>query len=123
MKKLFLVCLLMLAGSAWAEWVMYSKSEKSTFYYDPATIRKDGNMRRVWELHDLRMRRNNGVISRRMRQEYDCKEERYRFLFVSGHSEPMAKGEILITEGEDNVWDAIAPGTISDEILKIVCAK
>jgi len=35
MKKLFLVCLMMLAGSAWAEWVMYSESEQATFYFDP----------------------------------------------------------------------------------------
>ena len=50
MKKLFIVCLMMLAGSAWAEWVVYTNSEnkEATHYFDPATIRKDGNMRRVW---------------------------------------------------------------------------
>lgn len=35
MKKLFLVVLMMLACSAWAEWVMYSESEQATFYFDP----------------------------------------------------------------------------------------
>ena len=123
MKKLFLIGLMMLAGSSWAEWVMYEKSDTSTYYYDPVTIRKDGNMRRVWELTDLRKRGRSGEMSRRIRMEYDCKEERYRFLFISGHSEPMAKGEILITEGEGNVWDAIAPGTISETIFNIVCTK
>jgi len=123
MKKLFLIGLMMLASSAWAEWVMYSKNESETFYYDPATIRKDGNMRRVWELQDLRMRRKNGDMSVRMRIEYDCKQESYRFLGLSGHSEPMAGGAVLGMEGEDNKWRAIAPDTNANTILNLVCSK
>jgi hypothetical protein len=123
MKKLFLVCLMMLAGSAWAEWVMYGEAATATFYYDPATIRKDGNMRRVWELTDLRKQGKVGEISRRMRIEYDCKQERFRYLGLSAHSGPMAGGEVLVMEGEYNNWRAIAPDTISDLMLQIVCAK
>ena len=33
MKKLFLVCLMMLTGSAWTEWVMYDETKEVTFYY------------------------------------------------------------------------------------------
>jgi len=123
MKKLFLVCLMMLAGSAWAEWVMYGGEETSIFYYDPATVRKDGSMRRVWELQDLRKRRNNGVMSRRMRSEYDCKQEQYRILALTSHTEPMADGMPFGTAGEDNTWRAIAPDTIAETIFNIVCAK
>jgi len=123
MKKLFLVCLMMLAGSAWAGWVFYGETDTSTFYFDPTTIRKDGNMRRVWELQDMRKRHKNGDMSRRMRYEYDCKQERYRYLAISGHSEPMTDGTTLYIEGEDNNWMAIAPGTIVATIFEIVCAK
>jgi len=113
----------MLAGSAWAEWVLYSETDTSTFYYDPATIRKDGNMRRVWELSDLRKRHKDGEISRRYRAEYDCKNERTRILSFSLHSEPMAGGEVLKNFGEDKEWGEIPPGTVINTILKIVCAK
>ena len=123
MKKLFLVSLLMLAGSAWAEWVMYEETDTATFYYDPAIIRKDGNFRRVWELHDLRERDNDGVMSLRMRREYDCKQERYRYLAISGHSKPKAGGTVLQSGGEDNDWVAIAPRTIAETLLNRVCAK
>ena len=123
MKKLFLVCLMMLASSAWAEWVMYDEKKEVTLYFDPATIRKDGNLRRVWELQDLRKRGRVGEMSRRMRIEYDCKQERSRFLGISGHSKSMADGEILETGGEDNVWQAIPPGTSLETIFNIVCAK
>ena len=123
MKKLFLACLMLLGGSAWAEWLIYDTTDKSTFYYDPATIRKDGHIHRVWELQDLSKRGKSGEMSLRMRMEYDCKQERYRFLGISGHSEPMAGGTVLKTEVESNDWVAIPPGTVSDRMLKIICTK
>ena len=122
MKKLFLVCLMMLTGSAWAEWVLYGESDTATHYFDPATIRKDGNMRRVGQLQDLRERGRVGEMSRRGRREYDCKQERYRYLGISGHSESMGAGEVLGSEGEANEWHAIPPGTPAEKIFNIVCA-
>lgn len=123
MKKLFLVCLMMLTGSAWAEWVIYAEIEEATFYFDPATIRKEGNMRRVWEIQDLRKPdKVSGGMSRRMRFEYDCKNERSRFLALSTHSKPMAGGTVLILGDEENQnWRATAPGSISGTMLNLVC--
>ena len=123
MKKLLLVGLMMLAGSAWAEWVVFGESDSGTSYFDPATIRKDGNMRRVWNLQDFRKRDNDGVMSLRMRREYDCKQERYRYLAISGHSKPKAGGTVLQSGGEDNDWVVIAPRTIAETLLNRVCAK
>jgi len=123
MKKLFLIGLMMLASSAWAEWVMYHKDESITFYFDPATIRKDGNIRRVWVLQDLSKRQDGGVMSRRIRHEYDCKQERFRHLGFSAHSEPMAGGELLVMGDEHKVWTDVPPSTAIEIILNIVCAK
>lgn len=123
MKKLFVVCLMMLAGSAWAEWVYFSETDTNLFYYDPATIRKDGHIRRVWELTDLRKRHKDGEMSRRYRIEYDCKQERMKFLGLTEHSEPMAGGEVLKTLGEDKVWRDVPPGTPMESMFKIVCVK
>ncbi len=121
MKKLLLVSLMMLASSAWAEWVFYAESDTGTSYYDPATIRKDGNMRRVWELQDLRKRHNDGEMSRRIRVEYDCKQERMRYLGHSEHSETMAGGKVLKIAGESTDWIGIAPGTVVERMLNLVC--
>jgi hypothetical protein len=123
MKKLFIVFVMLLAGSAWAEWVMYGEHDTATFYYDPATIRKDGNMRRVWDLTNLSNRNKNGVMSYRSQNEYDCKQERLRNLALSTHSKLMAGGEVLVTGGGENNWTAIPPGTILEKLLKIVCAN
>ena len=124
MKKLFLVGMMtMLTGSAWAEWVKYDKIEKDTFYYDPATIRKEGNLRRVWQLMNLSQRDKNGVMSFRMRMEYDCMQERYRWLDVSKHSGPLGSGTILETFVESSNWTSIPFDTNTQIVLNLVCAK
>ena len=123
MKKLFFACLMMLAGSAWSEWLIFDETASANHYFDPATIRKEGNTRQVWILQDWRKRDKNDWRSIRMKREFDCKQERYRLLNISTHSEPMAGGKVLATDGEDKIWSAIAPGTADETILKIVCAK
>ena len=102
---------------------MYEKSDTSTFYYDPATIRKDGTMRRVWKVANLINRHKDGEMSYRSRSEFDCKKERYRFIATSSHSESMGGGRVLETTFEENQWREIAPGTFDETTLKIVCAK
>ncbi len=114
---------MMLTGSAWAKWVLYDSDRETKFFYDPATIRKDGNLRRVWELMEHIKRRDNGAMSYRFRAEYDCKQERYRFLGFSSFPEPMAGGRAFEVLGEHYEWTSIAPNTVTETILNIVCAK
>jgi len=123
MKKLFLFSLMMVASSAWAEWIIYATTVSSNQYFDPATIRKEGNISQVWRVIDLKNRHKDGWMSLRIKTEYNCKQESSRFLTLTIHSEPMANGHTLGTEGEDNNWIAIPPGTADETILKIVCAK
>ena len=52
MKKIALALVLAaVSGAALAEWVKLDESDQVHSYIDPATIRKDGNLRRVWEIH------------------------------------------------------------------------
>ena len=94
-KALLLSLLLLVTGSAWADWVALGAVDDETFYIDPATIRKDGNLRKVWEIVDHKQRQRNGEFSIRSRKEYDCSGERVRTLTLSTHSGPMATGETI----------------------------
>ena len=50
MKKLLLTLLaplLLVTGSAWAEWVLVAEGNTANLYIDPSTIRKDGNLVKV----------------------------------------------------------------------------
>lgn len=125
MKKLLLTLLttLMLTGAAWAEWVEINSTDDAIFYIDPATIRKDGNIVRVWEIQNLKQQSKKGELSRRARMEYDCTQERNRFLSISTHSGPMAGGTTMMSGSNGSQWEDIPPNTVSETALKIVCAK
>ena len=47
--RIFIFALLFVSGSAFAEWRLIAESAKGDMVYiDPATVRKDGNMRTYW---------------------------------------------------------------------------
>ena len=121
MKKFLFVWILFATGSAWADWVPVGESAGNNFYIDPSTIRKDGDLRKVWGIQDLSKRDIDGEMSRRYREEYDCKGARKRFLSATTHSEPMAGGSTLVSNTEPSAWIDIRPNTLGDDILKSVC--
>ena len=123
MKTLLLTLTLLITGSAWAEWVRVDGNESLSIYIDSATIRKDGNFRKAWELQDLKQRHKGGELSRRMKTEYDCKQERSRILSFTTHSGSMAEGDILFSSETGGTWIDAPPKTMSETILRVVCAK
>ena len=122
-RYLLLPLLLFATGLAWAGWEKVYTTATATHYVDRASIRKDGNLRRMWSLTDLKQRDKNGEMSRRSKSEYDCKGERMRYLALSTHSESMAGGKTLLNEGEEEMWRAIPPGTAAEAILEMACAQ
>jgi hypothetical protein len=69
------------SAPAQAEWKRISKTDDGVHYIDPTTVLKDGQFRKVSQVFDL----NTGGLfdggrSRRFLIEYDCKEERFRYL-------------------------------------------
>lgn len=124
MRIIWCFLLALVAAPAWAEWVKLGENDEMILYIDPGSIRKNGNLRKVWDIKDLKQRDEGGEMSTRTRNEYDCKEERRRTLSFSAHSEPMAGGETLSSKNySDGEWRAIPPGSVSARILKIVCAS
>ncbi len=125
MKKIIITCLIVLCSlSAVAEWKLVAKNGIHTFYIDPVTLRKDGNLRKVWEVIDFETRNESGAMSVRIRSEYDCKQERYKFLSISSHSGPMATGNTIFSDDEaEPKWNSIPPDSPIETKFSIVCAK
>jgi len=121
-KTLFLA-LLFVSGSAFAEWQLISINDQDTmFYIDPATIRKDGNMRTFWRKSEFKSRGNTGDMSTRAKIEIDCKKEAYRFLAVAGFSESNLTGKMnFSTDFPNQPFIAIAPDTTDSAFMKKVC--
>ncbi len=125
MRVIVSFLLLVVAPSAWAEWVKVGNSSR-TAYFDPATITKDGNFRSVWEIHELSDKGSQGERSVLASVEYDCAEKRMRTLKATGRSLRMARGEIIPLSRVIGDWITLRPGKDDEiffSILNIVCAR
>ena len=121
--RIALTLLLVLASApAWAQWVKVGQTYAAVHYVDPATVSKDGNLRRVWALQDMVDAGASGVMSIRALQEYDCAQDRFRYLSVTTHSRPMAGGYVLAEHELRDAWNARPSGRNPTAIGKIVCA-
>jgi len=122
MRLLLFMLLILGSFKAAAEWVAVAKTDVTATYIDPATISRNGALRRVWQIADLTQSEADGTKSRRTLYEYDCKERRFRFLSISTHSGPMASGRVLWSDNTTREWNSTAPDTRFEGILNIVCA-
>lgn len=122
MKNAFLLALALLATSALADWLKVGETDEGNFYIDPASVRRDGHLRQVWELTDLTRRDESGELSRRTRVQYDCKRGQTQVLSISTHWEPMAAGKTLVSVVHKGHWKEVPPDTAYAEAFKIVCA-
>jgi hypothetical protein len=128
-----LALLLAVTGShALAGWVEVASDGQNTIYADPATIRKEKGMVKMWCLSD---KKSTAVIYRssppsspqflstRAQLEFDCKGEKVRTLYTSSYSGSMAEGNRLYSNTDPSVWEPIPPGTIEEALSKRACAK
>lgn len=123
MKKLFLVSLLLLAGSTWAEWKKFHENEESTSYIDYATVKSNGVMRKAWIIGNIKEADSSGVKSWRVMTELDFVAEKFRVRSATGFEREFAKGVILLSNDSVSNWSEIPPQTNQATLLRIVCAK
>ena len=119
-KAIVLSLMLLTMSPAWADWVNTDSTDDATYYMDPATVRKDGNLRSAWTLQDYKERQSGGEMSARGRMEFDCKNKRFRVLSVISYSGPMGTGKILGMTGKSTSWSDDASDLVD---IEIVCSQ
>ena len=107
-------------------WVAVGEYVDSTVYADPNSIRKKGDMVKIWDLQDYKrviVSDRLQVLSLREQLEFDCKKERVRMLFRSVFHHPMADGNELKSEGDGTggAWSPVSPTSIEGGLLKFAC--
>jgi hypothetical protein len=122
MRKCLIALLMLISCTAWAEWVQVADSSVSTYFIDRASIRKEGSLRKVWELENFK-KQEKGVRSIRSRVEYDCKQERFKALTFSTHTELMAQGQVIDNDIGNFPWREIPPKTVSARLFEYVCSN
>ena len=129
MKRLLMMglMLLMTATAASAEWTSIGASDEYIPYVDKATIRRNGNLVKMWDLRDYKTVRTNAgysYLSSKTQWEYDCKEEKKRQLAFSLFDGQMGSGKVVFTHGNvRDEWSPIQPESVSEMLWKVACGK
>lgn len=124
MKKTLLAATLLMSLSsvAHAEWVKVFENIRGTFFYmDPATIERNGRMRRVWEMQDYRQASPEGMLSMKLHKEYDCVEEKGRFMNYVAYTGPKLSGEMMGTVTTPSDWQSVNRNPAGKGVFRIVC--
>lgn len=103
MKTLLALVLVCLATAAHADWERVGDAGGTTFYMDPASIMRNGQMARVSVLQDL-AQPEAGARSRLVLYEVDCGGLGIRSLSVIEFAEPMAKGGRVSAWERESHW-------------------
>jgi hypothetical protein len=128
MKRLLLITLLFLSSDpAYAEWVVVGVSDSGmTTYADPDTIRRKGNLVKMWYLYDFKTTQtilNKSYLSSRSQDEYDCTHDRHRALASTSFSGNMGSGKVRSSYSIKGKWEPVSPGTITQALWKVACEK
>lgn len=124
-----LIPLLVLSSeSVYAEWVLVSGYSEAgmTVYVDSETIRRKGNLVKMWELGDFRTSQKlpSGLfLSFTKQSEYDCADVRSRLLAVTSYSGNMGGGKVVVTKSDAMQWSPILPGSVEQDLWKFACGK
>jgi hypothetical protein len=113
-------------NSASAAWVSYSESENTVLYYDPASLKNQEGQLKLWILSSMQRPSSEGHMSSLFHLEIDCPGQRMRTLYLSRHSDAMAKGNRLsVTEDTTATapWITILKGAPSGALLRAVCPR
>ena len=125
----FLIALLALSsGPVYAEWVLTSGDDDAGLkvYVDPATLRRNGNLAKMWQLYDYKTVQTvagDSFLSIKRFNEYDCAEERTRMLGYTWFSGNMGNGNVVYSTTEQLPWEPVVPRTINRSLWKVACNK
>ena len=128
MKRLLLIALLVLSSApAYAEWVQIDKTNDGmTIYIDPDTIRRKGNLVKMWKLFDhMTMQTKSGVsfFSIKGQDEFDCSGERSRVLAATFFRDNRGRGMVVGSISDEGKWQPVEPESVGQVLWEFACGK
>ncbi len=129
MKRLVVAtCLVLSSGPAYGEWllVVSNDTEGVTVYADPNTVRRKGDLVKMWTLFDFKTTQSVGDISclsSKGQDEYDCAEERIRQLALTNFSSHMGQGKVVHSDADAEEWAPVSPNSVGKLLWDLACGK
>ena len=125
-KSILMLLLAILSSNAMADWAFIERNEYYSLFVDGTTIRKTGNLARMWALNDYRAvqvsETGKRYKSTKIRFEYDCDEARARQLSWVDFSGNMGEGNPEAHD-EPSKWQPYPPGSLGEALKKLACGQ
>ena len=114
-KAIVMLLLTVVSGSATAAWVLVGKTEISTLYAEPS-MPQQGDVVKMWNLSDFNVSHifnatsGGPTYSSLIRQEeFNCKEERMRTLYLEFNTRNMGGGNVVYSNSTRSGWTQVGP--------------
>jgi hypothetical protein len=110
----------------------YQSPSRETVYYDPKTIRRDGDLVRLWQLTDYKMMQGNApfgafmmgphrFFSTKTHKEFDCARNTVRLLASAEFSQHMGSGTRNAVAVSQGYGQPVERGSINQALWEVAC--
>jgi outer membrane lipoprotein-sorting protein len=129
MKKQLFILSLLIASPAYSQlWEAVTSSDGQTIYsYDPASLKREGDIVTYWELVDYSTPWKSGnltIVSSKTKIVQDCKNNKFKISDLIDYDGRKGKGNIVNVEMQRKTdWFHSSEGTVNDEMMKLVCRE
>ena len=111
----------------------YQSPSRETVYFDPKTIRRDGDLVTLWQLTDYIWMQGNApfgafmmdphrFLSTKTHKEFDCAHNSVRVLASSEFSQHMGTGIQNAVAVSQGYGQPVEPGSINQALWEVACA-
>ena len=104
-------------------WTRIGETPEVTLYVNRNSIEKEDNVRRVWEMQDLKTPDAEGVRSRRYLNEYDCYYKMHRIGQMTSFAGPKMSGQKIASVDDMGYWRKIPPNGVFVLTYIAVCIE
>ncbi len=130
MKRLLFFVLMIVCSVSWAEWEVFEVTSKGVMYLDKSTIRKSGEITKIWELADYfevqTATDGSKYKSAKVRWAFNCLEETMTAIAMTQYSGSMGADDVVWSNTRKEIhwtWESVVPGSSGAIFFKIACGK
>lgn len=114
-----------IGNDATADWEKVYNSDKLVAFADPATMRRKGNIVKIWSLFDFKAENtysDGSIYMSVMREtEFNCKDNLQRMVSYSVHSGKMGKGRLVDSGASPQDWKTVSRANIALNMKTFAC--
>jgi hypothetical protein len=125
-RLLFSLFVLLLAGAvtpALAAWSYMGHQDGNTVLIDRGSIQFKGRNAMVWILTNYATITADQLLSLTTHLEFDCDQNKVRYLQVYGYEGQMQTGARLVSITQSGKWVAVEFGTLMKSLQQIACLR